>query len=315
MVESTGDVAVALEALPQPANDGVCFAARASGLYRSDDGGASWRPAYAGLGLDAPLAATTVTLSPAFADDRTLLAGANGGVLRSEDGGESWQAATFADPAPLVTALGFSPAFANDRVALAGTLDDGVFRSSDGGRSWHAWNFGLLDRHVLCLAISPAFASDQTVLAGTGTGLFRSRNGGRSWRELALPCGCAPALCVALAAGAIIVGTEGAGCYRSDDDGRSWRRLGPEILISAVNAIAADDTGRLLVLHDDALLGSDDGTSWTAILPAGVTAMAAPEGPGGPLLVGLADSAVVWALLWPGAPWTQRAVSLPGGRR
>ena len=37
------DAVYALATSPEFARDGVCFAARNSGLYRSDDGGGAWR--------------------------------------------------------------------------------------------------------------------------------------------------------------------------------------------------------------------------------------------------------------------------------
>ena len=56
------DIVNALAASPQFERDGVCFAARNSGLYRSDDSGRSWRCAYDTLALDAPLVTTAVAV-------------------------------------------------------------------------------------------------------------------------------------------------------------------------------------------------------------------------------------------------------------
>ena len=48
------DTAYALAVSPNYAQDGLCFVARRSGLYRSTDGGQSWEDAYAPLSLAAP---------------------------------------------------------------------------------------------------------------------------------------------------------------------------------------------------------------------------------------------------------------------
>ena len=151
--EGSQDIVLALAASPAFAEDGVCFAARQSGLYRSEDGGHTWRFAYHSLTLDASLATTAVAVSPAFTRDGGVFAGAHGGVLRSSDRGDSWQVALFPEPPPLVSTLAISPAFDQDGTLFAGTLADGVFRSADRGSSWAAWNFGLLDLGVLALAI------------------------------------------------------------------------------------------------------------------------------------------------------------------
>src|SRR5689334_16298528 len=81
------DIVYAMAASPNFAQDGVCFAARPSGLYRSEDGGQSWRLAYEQLNLSAPLATTSVVVSPDYAADHSVFAGISDGVLRSTDGG------------------------------------------------------------------------------------------------------------------------------------------------------------------------------------------------------------------------------------
>src|SRR5690349_15233470 len=86
------DVVNALAASPDFRLDGICFAARNTGLYRSDDGGKSWLPLYGTLDLTAPLATTSVAVSPVFSSDQTVFAGVNGGILRSANAGTTWEA-------------------------------------------------------------------------------------------------------------------------------------------------------------------------------------------------------------------------------
>lgn len=208
------DIVNALAASPQFAQDGVCFSARNSGLYRSEDGGYTWRTALDSLNLEAPLAVSAVAVSPNFAADRTVFAGAHGGVLSSCDGGETWQVVMLPEPPPLVTSLALSPNYAADGILFAGTLEDGMFRSADRGQTWAAWNFGLLDPNVLVVAIAPDFADTATLYAGTSSGLFRSTNGGHSWRDVELPAEYPAVLALAAGAGgALFVGTEEDGLY------------------------------------------------------------------------------------------------------
>lgn len=284
----------AIAVSPQFASDGVCFAARSSGLYRSADGGRSWELAYASLALPEPLSTTAVAISPAFANDGTVLAGVNGGVLCSADGGATWQRATLPAPPPLVTAVALSPAFATDRLAFAATLEDGVLRSEDGGWNWHSWNFGLLDQSVLCLALSPRFVDDRTLLAGTGTGLFLSINGGRSWRELPLPADCPAVLSIAFTAEAIFVGTESDGAFRSDEGGASWQPFGAGLPTGAVNGImlGPEPTAapEALLIDDTLFASGDGGRTWAERGPGGITAVVAA---GDSLLAGLAGGEVI----------------------
>ena len=212
------DVVYALAASPQFDRDGVCFAGRASGLYRSADGGASWQPAYATLNLSEDLSTSAVVVSPDFASDRAVFAGVTGAILRSHDGGGSWFLTLLPSPPPVVSCLVASPDYERDGVLFAGTMEDGVFRSSDRGERWVRWNFGLLDLHVLVLALSPDFAQDETLFVGVESGIFRSTNGGRAWREVPFPTDLAPVISLAISPdfkrdGLLLAGTEAHGLY------------------------------------------------------------------------------------------------------
>lgn len=304
------DLVLALAASPAFEQDGVCFAAHATGLYGSQDRAASWQSTYDSLALTTPLPTAAVALSPDFRADQTLFAGVPGAILRSSDGGRNWFATSLPTPPPFVTSLAISPDFARDGTVLAGTMEDGVFRSGDRGVHWAAWNFGLLDLSVLCLAASPAFALDETVFTGTDSGIFCSTNGGRAWREVDFSADLAPVLSLALSpayagTGLLFAGTETSGLYASPDRGRSWTRLGQGMIEGAVNAILLSPEfparPEILVASADALLVSrDSGQTWSAWNPdfdiqRGITAVVAPLGlgPDAPLLVGLADGQVV----------------------
>ena len=69
------DTVFALAASPDFAADRTVYAARATGLYRSTDGGASWQPAYGSLSLQSDLVTSAVAVSPDFVRDRTVFAG------------------------------------------------------------------------------------------------------------------------------------------------------------------------------------------------------------------------------------------------
>lgn len=286
------------------------YAARASGLYISIDQGASWRLAYASLGIEADLTTLAVAAATGLDQSQLVFAGLSGELLRSADGGATWELAPKPSPAPVFTALALSPDFARDGRLFAGTMEDGVLIYQNYGRDWAMWNVGLLDTNILCLAVSPAYAEDQTLFAGVQSGLFRSANGGRSWREVDLPVGYTAVLSLALspsfaADGTLYAGTEDQGLLRSIDRGRSWQLLGEEIWTEPINSIllGPDFFTRpaLLVLHGGSLLHSaDGGDTWAAwgdtrLAGQDVTAVLAPEGflDGAPVLVGLAGGAII----------------------
>jgi photosystem II stability/assembly factor-like uncharacterized protein len=286
------------------------FAARNSGLYRTEDGGRTWQNAYQSLDLSEPLPTLTVAISPDFEHDPRIFAGLGGGIIRSLNLGETWEMIPLPPPPPVISALELSPNFEQDGIVFAAALEDGVLFSADRGHHFGAWNFGLLDLNILCLAISPDFAKDETVFVGTQSGIFRSTNGGRAWREVDLPVGYEAVLSLALSPdfdhdGILLAGTETQGLLLSTDAGESWQRLGADVFTEAMDAIhlAPDFSTRpeLLALHAGTLLHSTDrGETWTLwreniLADKEVTAVLAQEGfdAGALILIGLVNGNIL----------------------
>ncbi|NLE44093.1 MAG: hypothetical protein GX620_05180 [Chloroflexi bacterium] len=305
----TPSAVYALAASPNYAEDGICFAACRSGLFRSEDRGESWQYAYGSLNLEAPLATLAVAVSPDFVSDQSVFAGAPGGILRSVNGGADWNVAMLPSPPPLVSTLVISPNFARDGVLLAGSMEDGVFRSAYRGVHWSRWNFGLLDLHILAMAISPAYAADETLFVGSETGVFRSSNGGRAWREVEFPIEYAPVLSLALSPDfendrTLFAGTEAHGLFRSEDAGKTWKRISVDGVDEAVNGVllSPDFPAKphiLMMLSTAFMISRDGGKTWNEwhvqTEAEGFSCVLAPQGldEGAPLLVGLVEGGIL----------------------
>jgi photosystem II stability/assembly factor-like uncharacterized protein len=286
-----------------PGKSGAVFAARSSGLYRSQDGGLSWEYALDNLSLTETLPVTAVALSPAFSHDGLVLAGAPGGLFHSTDTGQNWKALIFPNPPPTVSALAFSPNFEKDETVFAGTMEDGVFISQNGGERWVAWNFGLLDLNVMSLAISPAFQEDETIFTGTETGIFRSTNGGRAWREVDLPFGYEAVLSLAISTGfatdgTLYAGTEGQGLWVTRDAGETWQRLGESQIEDPVNSVQISGRDVFAFTSTAVWHSTDGGETWTDRMPedlAGIelSAALAPSTPSAAAIIaGLMDGSI-----------------------
>ncbi len=293
----TGGTVMALALSPDFPQDGLCWAATKTGLFRSTNGGRAWsRLSKAGFQV-----MTAIAVSPSYSQDKTLLLGTQNGPYVSHDGGETWAVGRFeTGTPPTVSALALSPSFATDGIAFAGTVQDGIFRSTDSGALWHGWNFGLLDLNVLALAISPAFEQDETIFAATTTALFRSKNGGRAWREVPFPAGAAPVLTLAVSPAfatdnTLFAGTETAGLFRSDDRGATWQAIGglpPEESINglALSPAFAQDRTILAITGAGMYVSRDAGETWarSADLPGPLCLAASPSA----TFVGLAQDGI-----------------------
>jgi len=266
--ENQTDPVYNLAVSPNFPKDHTCFAAKASGLYRSTDGGQTWVSVYRSLQLEGSLSTSCVALAPDFEQSGQVFAAVQGGILRSDDGGETWTVSLLPTPAPFITSLQLSPLYVEDGILIAATLDDGILRSVNRGANWTPWNFGLFDYHVLCVAFSPAFHKDRSIFLGTESGMFMSINGGLGWREVPFPIESAPVISLALSPHypddpQLLAGTEESGLFASSDRGESWEPVleGPMGVINGILVLVSEDAPvRVLVMGEQDFMIS---TGWT----------------------------------------------------
>lgn len=124
------------------ARDPVLFTAVGSaGVFRSADGGRSWKPA----GLEGQSVRDLVWLGP------ILYAATDQGLFRSDDAGQKWVPATGLAARPAAQLI-FPLAPDSGLEAFLAT-DDGIVHTADGGAHWKA--AGAPEDRVLCLATFP----------------------------------------------------------------------------------------------------------------------------------------------------------------
>ena len=144
----------------------VYFADRSSGIWRSQNAGASW------YHVDAT-PVFSVTVDPT--DSNIVYAGAAGGagVLKSTDGGASFSPKNSGLPEDANTsrtgAVQVNPKHNN--VLYVGTEGDGVFESTDGAETWFPISSGLDDLNIVGLAMDPGFPN--ILYAATSSSVYK----------------------------------------------------------------------------------------------------------------------------------------------
>ncbi len=210
--------------LPHPADPRKMHVAISTGgVYRTDDGGRSWRTAHQGV-----RAQFLPDPHPEFGQcvhkvvrhrDRpdVMFLQNHWGLYRTDDAGESWKDVATGVPSDFGFAMAIHPHDPETvfivpleadtfRCVPEGRLR--VYRTEDGARSWQPLTRGLPQKDAFETVLRDALCTDTLpgagVYFGTRSGkLFASPDGGGRWRALAE--GLPPVLCVR----AVVVGGSG----------------------------------------------------------------------------------------------------------
>ncbi|HEY6912321.1 MAG TPA: Ig-like domain-containing protein [Myxococcales bacterium] len=206
----------ALQILADPTSRGTWFVQMLNdGIYKSDDGGASWRRSTPAALRVNPTGFSVVATSPA-----TLFAAEPRRVFRSLDAGETW---TELAAAPALDKL---HACAAQPEVVFGASGDGIFRSGDGGTTWTQVHAGFGPANfVSAVQVDPADANT-AVVAFTTIGLLQTVDGGRSWTDVTPPSGSPGVLDLAVSAtDAATYFVESAdSVWRTHDRGTTWEQ-------------------------------------------------------------------------------------------
>ncbi len=145
-------------------------------VFRSDDGGKSWRE------LNGIHGKSVRTLSMAASDHNILVAGALDGLYRSRDAGVTWERISPEGHPDLknIESTAIDPQ--NPDVIYAGTFHL-PWKTDDGGKNWHRINQGVLDdSDVFSIIIDPQMPS--VVYASACSGIYKSSNAGELFARI-----------------------------------------------------------------------------------------------------------------------------------
>ena len=246
-----GDVAVA------PSDPSVLYAGTGEqqnrqstswgdGVYRSDDGGATWTH----LGLAETLHTGRVQVHPTDPDVVYVAALGNlwraspdRGVYRSRDGGRSWEKVLYVDEHTGAVDLAIDPS------------DPNVLYAATYQRQRRTWGFNG---------------------GGPGSGIHKTTDGGDSWRELTngIPEGDKGRIGIAVARtnpmilNALVQHATESGGYRSEDGGESWQKVSDQNIRPMYYShvfIDPTDENRVYTLATSSHKSEDGGRTFTEI--------------------------------------------------
>lgn len=197
------------------------------GIFKTADGGMSWRPVNQGLPVTQVAALLVVLDHPA-----TLYAASASAIFISTDATEHWSLQGSV-AAGSISSLAFDPV---SQTLFAGT-SQGVFRSLDSGKTWEQPAIALRGVVIAPLAVSPSGTAYVVLNLGgpTSQNLFRSSDHGDTWTSVP---GSPRANMVAIdPESSTIYVVSRSNVLASNDDAKTWNTLppiGPSVLVNSV---------------------------------------------------------------------------------
>jgi photosystem II stability/assembly factor-like uncharacterized protein len=260
-------------------------------IYKTTDGGQSWRVVWRGDNLARyiwinPLNTNVLYISTGFFDREAAnsdpVAGRPGGegILKSTDGGQTWQAVNNGLGNLYVTSLFMHPTEPDTLLAATGNIQyhhlGGVYLTTNGGASWKR----VLDMgdEGIFEAVEISTLNPEIAYAGNDQAIYRSEDGGQTWKQQTTggywgPAGVRAGFPIDFQTDPrnpdrLFSNEYGGGNFLSEDGGRTWIDASHGYTGAQVRDLAVDPTrpGRLISAARSGIFVSlDGGYDWQGL--------------------------------------------------
>lgn len=226
-----------------------------NGIQRSDDNGDTWQSVNNGL----PFGATVYALAQR---NIFMLAGADtGGVYRTSDGGLNWKRTTL-DTGWVYSII--TKSSTND--VYAGTQKGNVYYSSNSGEDWEQIDNSLLAQTENRPVRTLLYYGDYVYAGTLGAGIYRTKDTGKVWEPMNNGISVLDIRTLAVFGGTLYAGSQLGGVYISKDSGATWKQAIAGLDIPKVRAFAfvgnrpfaATDGGGVFICDLSVIVGVEE---------------------------------------------------------
>ena len=252
---------------PSYDDDNMIYIAYSRNLFKSMNGGHSWKEIVNGLDNVYPI--SSIDIVPSKIGTHTIFISTLGnGVYRSTNGGSSWKNVSSGLKNLVIREIS---ARSND-IVLANDAEGRLYISNNGGKVWHM--AATLPQDAVITSVSPPTGSPEArILVGDRLGrIFESTDNGTSWEILGELSKKTEVTVIAVdpsdtSRSTFFIGTR-KGLYKSSNNGKSFQPLDNGMSTRHIMSLtfspmfAQDHTMIATSWREAAFISSDGGDTW-----------------------------------------------------